>query len=50
VQLLERLLAARGEAFVGKLLALYAGDQLIAIELAMRSHGVLHGWFPAYDV
>jgi hypothetical protein len=31
-------------------MGLYGGDQLIAIKLAMCSHGVLHGWFLAYDV
>jgi CelD/BcsL family acetyltransferase involved in cellulose biosynthesis len=49
VRLLERILGEQGEAFAGMLSALYVGDWLIAIELAMRSYGVLHGWFPAYD-
>ncbi len=28
---------------------LHAGDQLIAVHLGMRSDGVLHTWFPAYN-
>jgi CelD/BcsL family acetyltransferase involved in cellulose biosynthesis/glycosyltransferase involved in cell wall biosynthesis len=48
VRLLERAVGERGEAFAGKLSALYAGGRLIAIDLGLRSYGVLHGWFPAY--
>ncbi len=50
VQLLERLLDERSDAFSGVLSALYAGDRLTSIHMGMMSHGVLHYWFPAYDV
>jgi CelD/BcsL family acetyltransferase involved in cellulose biosynthesis len=49
VQLLERVLAERSPAFRGMLHALYAGDQLAAVELILRSYGVCHSWFPAYN-
>jgi CelD/BcsL family acetyltransferase involved in cellulose biosynthesis len=49
VQLLERLVVEKGKAFAGNLSALYFGDRLAAVELMIRSHDVLHGWFPAYD-
>ncbi|MGO8747988.1 MAG: GNAT family N-acetyltransferase [Thermoguttaceae bacterium] len=47
--LLERLICRQDEAFSGVLSALYIGDRLAAVELALRSYGVLHDWFPAYD-
>jgi CelD/BcsL family acetyltransferase involved in cellulose biosynthesis len=50
VALLERILLEQGEAFFGNLSALYTGDRLVAIHLGMQSFGVLHSWFPAYDV
>lgn len=49
IELLESLLNAHGEAFSGMLSALYAGDRLVAAHFGLRSYGVLHGWFPAYD-
>jgi CelD/BcsL family acetyltransferase involved in cellulose biosynthesis len=49
VQLLERVVLEREDAFAGILAALYIGDRLAAIELMLRSHDVLHGWFPAFD-
>jgi CelD/BcsL family acetyltransferase involved in cellulose biosynthesis len=50
VALLERVLLETGEAFAGRLSALYVGDQLVAVEYGMRSHAVHHAWFPAYNV
>lgn len=50
VPLLERLWKERSDAFAGTLSALYAGDRLVSIHMGMMSHGVLHYWFPAYDV
>jgi CelD/BcsL family acetyltransferase involved in cellulose biosynthesis len=35
--------------FEGMLSLLYAGDRLTAAHLGMRSGGVWHHWFPAYD-
>jgi CelD/BcsL family acetyltransferase involved in cellulose biosynthesis len=49
VQLLERVVLEKDEAFAGVLSALYIGDRLAAVELMLRSHAVLHGWFPAFD-
>jgi len=49
VRLLEAVLAATAPTFQGVVSALYAGDRLAAIELGIRSGGVLHSWFPAYD-
>ncbi|OYW19738.1 MAG: hypothetical protein B7Z55_08325, partial [Planctomycetales bacterium 12-60-4] len=40
----------RGPAFSGCLSTLYAGDKVVAVDFGLRSGGVLHGWFPAYDV
>ena len=49
VGLLDRIRRRQGEAFSGLLSALYLGDRLAAVHLGMRSYGVLHYWFPAYD-
>lgn len=48
VGLLERVLAARGEAFSGLMSALYMGNVLTAVLFSMRSYDVVHGWFSAY--
>jgi CelD/BcsL family acetyltransferase involved in cellulose biosynthesis len=48
VALLERILAAKGEAFSSMMSALYMGNVLTAVLLSMRSYGVVHGWFSAY--
>lgn len=49
VALLRACCQHRDEAFCGMLSALYAGDRLAAVSLNLRSGGVLHSWFPAYD-
>jgi CelD/BcsL family acetyltransferase involved in cellulose biosynthesis len=49
VQLLERIAPLQDVAFAGKMWALYIGDRLAAIEVGIRSYGVLQGWFSAYD-
>lgn len=49
VELLNRLRVAAAGSFQGVLSALYADERLIAAHLGMRSSGVLHHWFPAYD-
>lgn len=50
VALLERLLHLPDDPdFCGMLSALYFGDHLAAAHFGMRSGGVLHWWFPAYD-
>jgi CelD/BcsL family acetyltransferase involved in cellulose biosynthesis len=49
IDLLRLVLAEKGEAFGGMLSALYAGDRLVAVNLGLRSRGVFHSWFPAYN-
>jgi len=49
VALLENILAADGDSFSGMMSALYLGGVLSAALLSLRSHGVLHAWFSAYD-
>lgn len=48
-ELLERIVNCQNEDFAGMLSVLYAGDRIAAIDFSMRSFGVLHSWFPAYD-
>ena len=49
VRLLERLHAFESDDFSGRLTALYAGDQLAAVHLGLRSRHVFHSWFPTYN-
>ena len=49
-QLLEFIVRQESEHFSGLLSALYFGDRLVAVHMGMLSGGVLHGWFPAYDI
>jgi CelD/BcsL family acetyltransferase involved in cellulose biosynthesis len=49
VQVIEQIAAGGDAAFRGMLSALYFGDRLVALELGLRSHDVLAGWFAAYD-
>lgn len=46
---LEQMRTTRTPEFAGVLSALYAGERLIAVHFGIRSRGVLHWWFPAYD-
>lgn len=48
--LLERVREYDSPLFSAELSALYAGDKIAAIHFGLRSRGVLHGWFPAYNV
>ncbi len=48
-ELLGHAQAARATEFAGLLSVLYAGDQVAALHLGLRSGGVLHSWFPAYN-
>ncbi len=48
VRLLEHVLQTRTPMFAGLLSALYAGDDLVALHMGMRSQRTLHYWFPAY--
>jgi CelD/BcsL family acetyltransferase involved in cellulose biosynthesis len=49
VALVEDLLAVRTYEFAGMLSLLYAGEQLVAGHLGLRSASVLPTWFPSYD-
>jgi CelD/BcsL family acetyltransferase involved in cellulose biosynthesis len=49
IELLERIHATQSADFSGVLSTLHIGDQLVAAHMGMRSHNVLHWWFPAYD-
>jgi CelD/BcsL family acetyltransferase involved in cellulose biosynthesis len=46
----ERCLATTRPDFAGVLSALYAGDELVAAHLGLRSRSTLHIWFPTYNV
>jgi CelD/BcsL family acetyltransferase involved in cellulose biosynthesis len=48
-ELLGHVHAAQESGFAGVLSVLHAGDQVAALHLALRSSGVLHSWFPAYN-
>ncbi|MEM7199825.1 MAG: GNAT family N-acetyltransferase [Planctomycetota bacterium] len=49
VETLQRIQTTETADFAGWLSVLYLGDRPIASHLGMRSHGVLHWWFPSYD-
>lgn len=49
IEMSQRAAAMHAESFGGLLSALYAGDQLIAVHLGLRSEGSLHGWVCAYN-
>lgn len=46
---LEAVWHSRGDGFSGFLCALYAGDNLLATHLGIRTSRVAHMWFPAYS-
>lgn len=48
-ELLEALLATRGEYLSGVLSVLYAGDRPVTIQFGLRAGTVLVGWFTGYD-
>jgi CelD/BcsL family acetyltransferase involved in cellulose biosynthesis len=47
--LVEQIQATQSENFAGMLSLLYAGNNLVAGHLGMRSRSVWHYWFPAYN-
>jgi CelD/BcsL family acetyltransferase involved in cellulose biosynthesis len=47
---LDYLRAIQRKEFAGMLSVLYAGEQMAAIHLGMRSSAVLHYWFPTYNI
>ncbi|MEO8493992.1 MAG: GNAT family N-acetyltransferase [Planctomycetota bacterium] len=50
VALLDRVRQTQTASFAGLLSSLYAGDQLVAAHLGLRSETVAHSWYPAYDM
>lgn len=50
IALLELIRVAETRELAGLLSALWAGDQLVAVHLGVRSHEVVSSWIPAYDV
>jgi CelD/BcsL family acetyltransferase involved in cellulose biosynthesis len=48
--LLQALLAARGEHVDGLLSVLYADDQPVAAQFGLRAGNLLAGWFTGYDI
>jgi CelD/BcsL family acetyltransferase involved in cellulose biosynthesis len=49
VALVRRLLETRVDGFAGVLSTVHVGARLLAGHFGIRSGGVLHWWFPAYD-
>lgn len=49
IDLLREIWKQQSESFQGVLSVLYAGERPVAAHFGMRSHDVLHWWFPAYD-
>ena len=47
--LIGRIHATRTSGFAGVLSALWAGDELVAGHMGMRSERVWHYWFPTYN-
>lgn len=50
VELLEEIWSRQGDDFAGLLSTVHAGDRLVAVHFGVQAGGVLHQWFPAYDV
>lgn len=48
-QLCRLISLAESEGFCGRLSALYAGEELIAVHLGMQSFEVLSSWIPTFD-
>jgi len=49
VALFERLQQIQHAHFGGLLSVLYAGDEMVAAHMGLRSHTSWHWWFPTYD-
>ena len=47
---LDRLRTVDEPDFAGVMSTLHAGDRLIAAHFGIRAKGVLHWWFPSYDL
>lgn len=49
LELIHLIRSFQDEAFCALVSALYFGERLAAVEMGLRSHGVLHGWFSTYN-
>ena len=49
VELLRTLMGTQSATFAGVCSVLRAGGRPVAVHAGMRSRGMLHWWFPAYD-
>jgi CelD/BcsL family acetyltransferase involved in cellulose biosynthesis len=47
-RVLERIHETQTARFGGMLSVLYAGDEIVAAHMGLRSHSVWHGWFTSY--
>src|SRR5882672_472129 len=47
--LLQEVMRVQRAGFAGTCSVLRAGDEIVAVHAGMRSRGVLHWWFPAYN-
>jgi CelD/BcsL family acetyltransferase involved in cellulose biosynthesis len=47
--LVHQIHATQTPNFSGQLSVLYAGDEVVAMHMGMRSYAVWHYWFPSYD-
>jgi CelD/BcsL family acetyltransferase involved in cellulose biosynthesis/GT2 family glycosyltransferase len=50
VALLRKIWTVQTPGFAGHMSALFAGGRPIAAHFGLRSHKVLHYWFPAFDI
>lgn len=50
VELIERIHSTQTKNFAGMLSTIYAGDELVASHMGMRSRRVWHYWFPCYNI
>jgi len=48
-ELLNRILQHGDDGFSGMMAVLHVGDRPAAVDFCLRSSGVCHSWFPAYD-
>ena len=48
-ELLQELMTVQSAGFAGTCSVLRAGGEIVAVHAGMRSGGVLHWWFPAYE-
>lgn len=49
ISFLDKIRRTETDNFTGALSALYAGDQLVAVHLGLRTSQIAHMWIPTYD-